>query len=119
MRFATVALLSSVVLVSGCAGKTATPTAPTPTPVAACVTNNSADVTFENRFSSTTIDVVWDGSKLSLSPLAPGAKSTAITVAAGVTHTLLFRITNSATPACTQSSPVLAQCSNFTYWCPA
>lgn len=119
MRLLVFVSLIAIVLTVGCAGKTDTPTAPTPIPVAACVTNNTADITFENRFSSSTLDVIWDGSKLSLSPLGPGVKSGTITVAAGVAHTLLYRYTNTQTVACTQSSPVLAQCSTFNFWCPA
>jgi hypothetical protein len=64
------------------------------------------------------IDVVWDGSRLSLSPLAPSQKSAEVTVPAGVSHTLLFRVAGTSTVACAQSSPNLAQCSTYNYWCP-
>ena len=91
------------------------PTAPTKQ---ACETNNTAQITFENRYTSQSIDVVWDGSKLSLSPLGPGQKSAEVTVSAGVSHTLLFRVAGTSTVACSQSSPNLSQCSTYNYWCP-
>jgi hypothetical protein len=91
------------------------PTAPT---TQLCEKNNSAQITFENRYTSQSIDVVWDGSKLTLSPLSPGQKSAEQTVSAGVTHTLLFRVAGTSTVACSQSSPNLSQCSTYNYYCP-
>lgn len=119
MRVTGIVLLVVSVTAGGCGGNSSTPTAPTPAPVAACVTNNTADVTFENRFSSSSLDIIWDGVKLNLSPVAPNTTSSSLTVAAGVAHTLLYRYAGTNTTACTQSSPVLAQCSTFKYWCPA
>ena len=113
-RFAFALLVSasmSLVLIS-CSES---PTAPTKQ---ACETNNTAQITFENRYTSQSIDVVWDGSKLSLSPLGPGQKSAEVTVSAGVNHTLLFRVAGTSTVACSQSSPNLSQCSTYNYWCP-
>jgi len=95
----------------------ATPTQPEqPDPVIpACQTNNTADVTFQNKSGHNyTYDVIWDGS--TLTTLAPGATSKAYTQAAGA-HTLHFMISNTRLQACTQSSPVLAQCQSYTYWC--
>lgn len=95
-----------------------TPTAPTPTPAAvpACQTNNTAEISFENRSNSnTTYYVLWDGSNLLT--LAPGQKSDPRTVAAGVQHTLVFRISNTNSNACTPSTPTLPQCSSNTYSC--
>ena len=115
-RLAVAALVSlslSLVLIS-C---TTSPTTPTPTPKA-CETNNSAQITFENRYTNQSIDVVWDGSKLTLSPLAPGVKSSEVTVSAGVAHTLLFNVAGTSTVACSQSSPNLSQCSSYNYYCP-
>jgi hypothetical protein len=106
-----VSLSLSLVLIS-CSDS---PTAPTKQ---LCETNNTAQITFENRYASQSIDVVWDGSRLSLSPLAPGQKSAEETVSAGVSHTLLFRVAGTSTVACSQSSPSLAQCSTYNYWCP-
>jgi hypothetical protein len=91
--------------------------APTPPPPATpeCEKYHTAEITFENKSTTnTTYDVIWDGSKLTT--IAPGTKSQAYTVAAG-THTLLFRITNTYWTACTQSSPVLAQCYTYSYSC--
>ena len=113
-RFA-VALLVSVSLSLVLISCSDSPTAPTKQ---LCETNNTAQITFENRYTSQSIDVVWDGSRLSLSPLAPGQKSAEVTVPAGVSHTLLFRVAGTSTVACAQSSPNLAQCSTYNYWCP-
>jgi hypothetical protein len=93
-----------------------TPVIPTPI-VEACRTNNTASVRFENRSTNTTMDVVWDGSKLTT--VAAGQTSDSYTVAAGITHTLLFRVTNSSTWACTPSTPTLVQCGSARYWCPS
>ncbi len=106
-----VSLSLSLVLIS-CSSS---PTAPTKQ---LCETNNTAQITFENRYASQSIDVVWDGSRLSLSPLAPGQKSAEQSVSAGVGHTLLFRVAGTSTVACAQSSPNLSQCSTYNYWCP-
>jgi hypothetical protein len=116
MRRLTVAALVSLSLSMALISCTESPT--TPTPTQACVTNNSAQITFENRYTSQSIDVVWDGSKLTLSPLGPGAKSSELTVSAGVSHTLLFRVAGTSTVACAQSSPNLSQCSTYNYYCP-
>lgn len=84
------------------------------TKVQSCVVNNTAEVQFSNRSSSSTYTVVWDGSVWTT--LAPGVTSSTYTVAAG-SHTLEFRYSNSNTAACTASTPVLAQCSSMVYWC--
>jgi len=105
------ALLVSLMMVGGCSSPL-TPTTPTKP---ACETNHTAEVTFQNKSANNlTYDVIWDGSKLTT--IAPGASSQVYTVSAA-THTLQFRITNTSLPACTQSSPVLAQCQSYTYWC--
>jgi hypothetical protein len=115
MKRLTVALLMSLALALAIISCSDSPTTPTKQ---LCETNNTAQITFENRYTSQAIDVVWDGSKLTLSPLAPGQKSTEQTVSAGVNHTLLFRVAGTSTVACAQSSPNLAQCSTYNYWCP-
>ncbi len=81
-----------------------------------CEANNTARVKFENKTgSSLTYSVVWDGS--TLTTLAPGQVSEYFEVAAGQ-HTLHFTIANSGgQEACTQSTPVLAQCTDNSYWC--
>lgn len=80
-----------------------------------CVVNRTATVTFENRSTtSKTYDVIWDGSRIAT--LAPGQESNSITVSAG-SHTLLFKIANSSSNACSQASPNLAQCDSRVFYC--
>lgn len=80
-----------------------------------CEANNTAKVRFINKTgSSQTYSVLWDGSVLTT--LGPGVTSDYYTVAAGQ-HTLHFMIANTATEACTQSTPNLAVCSSMEYWC--
>ena len=101
-----------VVLTAGlaCAPKVTTPD------VAECEKNTTAGVTFENKSNTNgTYDVIWDGSKVFT--LAPGAKSTEMTVAATVQHTLTFKFSNTSTLACTSGSPILAICAHQNYWC--
>jgi hypothetical protein len=79
-----------------------------------CEANNTAKVRFINKTgSSLTYSVVWDGS--TLTTLGPGQTSEYYEVAAGE-HKLHFMIANGG-EACTESSPVLAQCSSMEYWC--
>jgi hypothetical protein len=89
---------------------------PTPTPVIAeCERNHTAEVYFENRsVSNTTYDVIWDGSRLTT--LSPGNRSNTYKFSAAQ-HTLEFRKTNTGTAMCTPSTPSLAQCSAYAYWC--
>jgi hypothetical protein len=97
--------------------KDSNPAAPTPAPVLACVTNNTAQLSFRNGSSTVTMDVVVDGIKSALSPLAPGVTVGPVTLAAGVAHSVQFRVTNSMYPACSSGAPVLAQCSTQTVSC--
>jgi hypothetical protein len=39
------------------------------------------------------------------------------TVAAGVQHVLVFRVSNTSQNACSPSMPTPAQCSSTSYWC--
>lgn len=80
-----------------------------------CQINNTATVTIENRSATTSQTIVWDG--VNLFTLTPGQVAAAMTVAAGVPHTLAFRVANTAVNACNQSAPVLAQCSRQTIFC--
>jgi hypothetical protein len=83
----------------------------------ACQANDTANVAFGNRSTSTTQDVVWDG--FAVGTLIPGQTSTPpLTVAAGVPHTLIFRIANTSTIACAYLTVVPAQCSTPVYTCP-
>jgi hypothetical protein len=115
-RIATAALVSSS-LALGLVNCYRSPTAPNSE--VACVTNNTAQVTFENRFTGQSLDILWNGGKLSFSPLRPDATSPEMTVAAGVTHTLRFQYAGTPTLACAQSSPVLWQCTTINYRCPS
>ncbi|MBL8017073.1 MAG: hypothetical protein JNK43_07380 [Ignavibacteria bacterium] len=95
--------------------KTQLPTVYDPPP-AACETYNTARVFFQNRSNSgKSYDVIWDGSRVYT--IAPGMQSDTMTVAAQIEHTLVFQISGTNTPACTQSQPILAKCSVHWYWC--
>lgn len=107
-------IVLAATLLTACGGNS-TPTAPTPVTVAACQSNNTAQVIFRNDSRTTTQDIFWDG--LRVSTITPGQSSTAITAAAGVPHQLSVRITNTSTAACVPSSPILPQCSTQTYFC--
>ncbi len=110
-----IAAVISMLLSVACESSS-TPTEPTTPSVPACQTNNTATITFENRSATnTTYAVVWDGS--TLTTLAPTVKSQSYTVAAGIQHTLWFKIANSGSGACTPSTPTLAQCTSNNYWC--
>lgn len=94
---------------------TTTPTTTTPV-VPDCEKNNTATVRFRNDSgTSKSYDVIWDGSRI-VSDLAPGQTIQTFTQSAGP-HTLLFRVAGTQTAACSQSSPNLAQCSGWTYFC--
>src|SRR5262245_26681656 len=88
---------------------------PQPPPVLACQANNTALAKFGNRSVDTAMDVFWDGNKVAT--LAIGQDSQPFTVAAGVAHTLEFKIMNSPNPACLTSSPVPATCGMPLYTC--
>lgn len=93
-----------------------TPIAPTPPPVAACQSGNTATVFFQNRSASNlTYDVIWDGSRLTT--VAPGADTQVYTFAANIQHTLRFQFTNTSILACNQSTPVLTTCAATFYGC--
>jgi len=96
--------------------KASNPVAPTPV-VLACVTNNTAEYFFRNTSSGTTMDIVWDGIRLAISPVGPGMTVGPITTAAGVAHTAQFRITNSSWLACSTAYPVPTQCATSTLTC--
>ena len=82
----------------------------------ACSSNNTAQVSFRNLSNSnSTYNVIWDGSNLVT--ITPGSESQQFTVAAGVQHTLVFRITNTNNNACSPSTPTLTQCSSRFFSC--
>ena len=102
-----------------------TPPAPPPAPtsgtltgrlyLSGCQTNNTANVGFHNSSAATTQDVIWDGVRVAT--LAPGKTSDTRVVVAGVAHDMQFRIANTATLACSTSSPTLRQCSAWLFTC--
>ena len=105
-------------------GGGSTPTTPTstainfpPVTVSACQANNTALVSFQNRSTTVTLDVIWDGAKTFT--LTPNQTSAGSTVAAGVQHTLRFQVTNTLVVFCAQGTPTLARCESQTYVCPA
>jgi hypothetical protein len=118
MRHITGAIIVAVplaVLVASCGGSKS-PAAPTPAPIPACQANNTAKVYFLNRsVSNTTYTIVWDGANLVT--VGPGQDSQTFDVAAGVTHTLRFNITNTNIQACNPAQPVLTQCATQWYSC--
>ena len=106
-------VLSIVCCGGGGGGKSSSPVAPSPIP--ACEANNTAEAVFENRsISNTTYDVIWDGSRLLT--LVPGERSRQYTVSA-TRHTLVFKIANTDSEACNESTPSPPQCSNWLAWC--
>lgn len=109
-------LLLCALCVSAC-GSDSAPLAPTVVApvIPACQSNNTASVTFGNRSTTTTQDVLWDN--LKVATLAPGQNSTAITAAAGVAHQLRVQITNTTILACTISTPIPVQCAFPVYTC--
>jgi hypothetical protein len=117
MSARTLPVCALMLLTFACAAKETPAPAPTPTPVVpACQKNNTATITFENRSTSNaTYTVLWDGS--TWTTLAPTVKSQEYTVAASIQHTLVFRVSNTGSNACTPSTPTLAQCSSSSYWC--
>jgi hypothetical protein len=112
-------VVAAALFVVACGQSPAAPTpVPPPPPVAACVTNNTAEIAFGNRSNTITMDIILDGIKMmSISPIAPGATSSYLTVAASVAHTVQFRYTNLSTLACSTASPVFSQCSSQTMTC--
>lgn len=82
----------------------------------ACELNQTGEIYFINKSNTnSTYDIIWDGAKLTT--LAPGETSSTYSVSANITHTLLFRFTNTSNDACTPSSPVIPQCQTFFYSC--
>ena len=104
-----------VFITEACSGDKA-PLAPTPPPVAACQSQNTATVYFQNRSTSNlTYDVIWDGARLIT--VGPAQDSRTYTFAANVPHTLRFQFTNTSFLACSQGTPTLTTCSNNFYFC--
>lgn len=106
-------LILATFVASACSGSPAAP-APTPPPVAACVSQNTADVTLVNASpSQATYDVLIDNVKKGT--LSPG-QSVTYTVVAGVSHAIISQFTNTTVAACS-SSPSFVQCTSQTFTC--
>lgn len=107
-------IVSLFVATSACSKDT--PTAPTPPPVASCVTNNTAQLAFGNVSAARTYAVLFNGALVAT--LGPGQTTPSAPVAAGVQHTILFTYANTNNQlACNPLTPVLAQCQVQTYTC--
>lgn len=83
--------------------------------IPSCQTNSTGTVYFLNTSNTNrTYDILWDG--VVWATVTPNGRSSTFTVASGI-HTLLFRVTNTSTQACTPSTPNIAICSNTYYYC--
>lgn len=93
------------------------PNAPTPL---ACETNNTGTIRFGNRSADTSnrvYDIVWDGVRI-FEKVVPGATTDPKEEAAGVAHTLTFRISQGFSGAgCGLSNPILVRCQTQTITC--
>jgi hypothetical protein len=90
------------------------PAAPPP-PVPLCQTQNTAEVSLRNTSpNGLTFDVLIDN--IARGTMAVGQTVGPVTVTAGVAHTIVSRVTNTAIIGCT-SSTSFAQCSSQTLTC--
>ncbi|MCU0468744.1 MAG: hypothetical protein MUF58_09095 [Arcicella sp.] len=81
-----------------------------------CEKNQTGEVVFNNNSQSgKTYDIIWDG--VMIATVEPSKESKVFTYAANVPHKLVFRITNTKTNACTESTPILNQCQENTFSC--
>ena len=106
-------LLAGVVLMAlGAASCNSTSSSPSAPSVPACQTNNTATVTFSNRsVSGRAYDVSLDGISV-VKSLLVGQDSAPQTVAAGSTHTIQFKFSDTGASACNPATPSYAQCSS-------
>lgn len=81
----------------------------------ACEVNNTAQVRFWNQSPATTQLIQWNG--VGLFTVAPNETSAYVTMAAGVPQTIRFFVAGSGRLACSDSTPVFAQCSTQTMVC--
>jgi hypothetical protein len=110
VKFARVLIAALATLSASCRS----PKAPS---LLACELNNTGSISFGNRSTSTTYNIVWDGVQI-VSGLAPGVTSPPRDEAAGVAHTLIFRDTlNRSGRGCAQSTPILIKCQSQTLTC--
>ena len=81
-----------------------------------CELNKTGEVYFSNISNTNkTYNVIWDG--VNIATIAPGQTSSTFTAAANIAHTLVFRISNTTTNACTPSTPVIPQCQKSGFNC--
>ena|SRR5690349_12491283 len=107
-------LVVVALLAAACGGSPAAPSTPPPPPIAACVSQNTADVTLVNASpSQATYDVLIDNVKKGT--LSPGQSAT-YTVVAGVSHAIVSQFTNTTLAACS-STPSFVQCSSQSLTC--
>ena len=82
-----------------------------------CQTTDTANVSFGNRSTSMSFDVIWDG--LQLGTLAPGQTSSPpLTVAAGTAHNLIFYVAGTKNLGCVYATVLPTVCSTPVYTCP-
>lgn len=114
MRLSLILCVGVLLGASACSDTAMAPAVPDPVP--ACEQNNTATVEFRNTSNSnTTYDVIWDGSKIT--SVGPNQTSQKYTVAAGVQHTMVFKVTNTSNNACSLSTPTFAQCAEHWLSC--
>ena len=109
-----VILLAALALMS-CGGGGGDGATTTTTTTPACQLNNTAQVTFGNKFTDKTVYVVWDGA--TIVTLAPGETSAAFTESAGVAHTSDFKDAATNLLACTTANPNFSQCTSHSLTC--
>jgi hypothetical protein len=100
-RYGWIVLLAATTACSG----NSSPAAPS-TP--ACQTDKTAAVSFVNR-SQVTLDLVVDNSVMATG-IGPGAAYGPVTLAAGVAHSVQWRVTNTNILPCIPASPVFNAC---------
>jgi hypothetical protein len=91
------------------------PTPPSDPVPRECEKYHTARVQFKNRSASNkTMSIIWDGS--TIATLSPFQDSQFFTVSSGK-HTLAFKISNSGSNGCSQSTPVIVECQDREFMC--
>jgi len=105
------ALLAACAVLAACGGGSDSPTTPsnaTPPP-RTCETNNTGEITFENRSNSgATYAVIWDGFRLA-GTIAPGQTTQPMTVPAGE-HRAAVIFTHNGHYACGPTTITIERC---------
>jgi hypothetical protein len=114
IRLMTMLPIAALALGAACSG--ADPYAPSVQ--AACVTHNTAQVSFSNlSVVKHPYDVLFDSAKVAT--LAPGATSSNFTVTALIVHVVQFNVANTDSVACAPAPVVAHQCGMENYVCRA